>query len=149
MSNKIEVSLVPVAWEIESSDEPWRNKVVRRADVADEYACKWRSEGAQAEVFELYRDQPAHYTAVDMTTAAAQGFRDGQAAAEGGAHFTCIGKGGDYRDMGVAIGAGTSKGDLVQVYRDTKNGQLYFREPEDFIVRMDLIKPAAEVATDE
>ena len=61
--------------------------------------------------------------------------------AEGGAHFTCIGKGGDYIDLGVAIGAGTSKGDLAQVYRDTKNGQLFFREPEDFIPRMEPIKP--------
>ena len=38
------------------------------------------------------------------------------------------------------IGAGTSKGDLVQVYRDTATGQLFFREPEDFIGRMEVIK---------
>lgn len=57
-----------------------------------------------------------------------------------GTLFTCIGKGGTYEDMGVAIGAGTSKGDLVQVYRDTATGQLYFREPEDFIDRMEVVK---------
>jgi hypothetical protein len=57
-----------------------------------------------------------------------------------GTLFTCIGKGGCYEDMGVAIGAGTSKGDLVQVYRDTATGQLYFREPENFIDRMEVIK---------
>jgi len=51
-------------------------------------------------------------------------------------HWTVDGKGGDYVDLGVAIGAGTSKGDLVQVYRDTTNGQMYFREPEDFIGRL-------------
>jgi hypothetical protein len=57
-----------------------------------------------------------------------------------GTLFTCIGKGGKYEDLGVAIGAGTSKGDLVQVYRDTTTGQLFFREPEDFIDRMEVIK---------
>lgn len=31
----------------------------------------------------VYTEQPAHYTAVDMTTAAAQGFRDGQAVPDG------------------------------------------------------------------
>lgn len=57
-----------------------------------------------------------------------------------GTIFTCIGKGGRYEDMGVAIGAGTSKGELKQVYRDTATGQLFFREPEDFIDRMEVVK---------
>ncbi|MEB0311529.1 hypothetical protein QN382_19840 [Pseudomonas sp. 10B1] len=57
------------------------------------------------------------------------------------AQYTCIGKGGKYTDIGVAIGAGTCKGELVQVYRDGSNGQMYFRELEDFVERIEFINP--------
>jgi hypothetical protein len=51
--------------------------------------------------------------------------------------YTCIGKGGAYARIGTAIGAGLSRGQSAEVYRDIATAQLYFREPEDFSNRMD------------
>lgn len=54
--------------------------------------------------------------------------------------FTCAGKGGEYAKLGYARPAGaikTIQGDSgLIVYRDTKTGQLYFRDPRDFEQRM-------------
>ena len=54
--------------------------------------------------------------------------------------FTCTGKGGEYAKLGYAKPAGAIKaiqGDSgLIVYRDTKTGQLYFRDPRDFEQRM-------------
>ena len=57
--------------------------------------------------------------------------------------YTCIGKGGEYRYLGTAIGAGDSRGELVEVYQD-ENGQLYHRTPEDFMERMEPVAAAQE-----
>lgn len=56
-------------------------------------------------------------------------------------YYTCIGKGGEYVRLGEAIGAGTSKPQRVEVYRDTKTHQLFFRTQEDFDARMEEIPP--------
>jgi hypothetical protein len=53
--------------------------------------------------------------------------------------YTCIGKGGEYVRLGTAIGAGQSRGEIIEVYRDEKQGQLYFRETSDFFDRMQLL----------
>lgn len=79
---------------------------------------------------------PAGYTAVDMSTAAANGYRDGKG--EPLPRYTCIGKGGDYEFLGTATGSGTSRGaPQPYVYRDVATGQLYFREATDFYTRME------------
>lgn len=76
------------------------------------------------------------YTAVDMATAAADGYRDGKG--EPLPRYTCIGKGGDYEFLGTATGSGTSRGaPQPYVYRDVATGQLYFREATDFYTRME------------
>ena len=47
------------------------------------------------------------------------------------------GKGGEYEYLGVATGKGTCKGaPPFMVYRDTKTGSIYYREPENFNFRM-------------
>lgn len=51
--------------------------------------------------------------------------------------YTCIGKGGEYELIGVAYGAGASRGTLVNVYRDVATGATYFRTPRDFDERME------------
>lgn len=60
------------------------------------------------------------------------------------ANLTCKGKGGAYAEIGVAAGAGTMRGNLVHVYRDAANGNLFYRTPMDFADRME----RAPVATD-
>lgn len=45
-------------------------------------------------------------------------------------------KGGYYRQLGAARGAGSRKGDGVIVYQCIKTGAMYFREPEDFAFRL-------------
>jgi hypothetical protein len=50
--------------------------------------------------------------------------------------YTCKGKGGLYELMGVAKGAGVSRGTETIVYRDTTTGALYFRTPDEFDDRM-------------
>lgn len=55
--------------------------------------------------------------------------------------YTCIGKGGEYELIGVAYGAGTSRGTTVNLYRDAMTGVIYFRTPEDFAQRMERIEP--------
>ncbi len=55
--------------------------------------------------------------------------------------YTCIGKGGEYRYLGTAIGAGDSRGELAEVYQD-RTGQLFHRTPEDFMERMEPIAAA-------
>jgi hypothetical protein len=54
--------------------------------------------------------------------------------------YTCIGKGGTYEYLGGALGAGTSRDHRVVLYRDVRNGERYFRTPEDFFNRMNPIK---------
>lgn len=56
--------------------------------------------------------------------------------------YTCIGKGGRYELVGVACGAGTSRGTTVDVYRDVDTGVMYFRTPADFDERMQKIEDA-------
>lgn len=56
-------------------------------------------------------------------------------------YYTCKGKGGKYVVVSYATGAGTSKGTKVMVYRDTESRQLFFRTPEDFRNRMEVIPP--------
>ena len=65
---------------------------------------------------------------------------------QGDAHrplYTCIGKGGEYRYLGTAIGAGDSRGELFEVYQD-ESGQLYHRTPEDFMERMEPVAAARQ-----
>ena len=65
---------------------------------------------------------------------------------QGDAHrplYTCIGKGGEYRYLGTAIGAGDSRGELIEVYQD-ESGQLYHRTPEDFMERMEPVAAARQ-----
>lgn len=51
-------------------------------------------------------------------------------------YYTCEGKGGLYVLLGSAIGAGTSRGQHIEIYQDFKSGQLYFRTTGDFDRRM-------------
>ncbi len=71
----------------------------------------------------------------------------------GEARLTCKGKGGDYIVVGVAIGAGVSRGNLVHVYRDSQSDILFYRTPMDFAERMEILAtpPATTepVLTDE
>lgn len=59
--------------------------------------------------------------------------------------YECIGKGGTYRLLGNAIGAGKCKdlGDMV-AYQDVISGQLFYRTREDFDARMALIVSDAD-----
>ena len=50
--------------------------------------------------------------------------------------YTCIGKGGEYELLGLANGAGTLNGLSHMVYRN-RDGVMFVREPEDFLVRME------------
>ena len=63
--------------------------------------------------------------------------------------FTCKGKGGTYEDVGTAVGAGTSRGEIVRVYRDTVTGNLYYRAPTDFAERMESICPDGCASPDQ
>jgi hypothetical protein len=56
-----------------------------------------------------------------------------------GAIYTCKGKGGAYEHVGVAAGAGQTRGCLVHVYRDRTTGSLFYRTPADFDTRMELV----------
>lgn len=74
----------PVAWEIDTPGHPWNCKVVRREDVAEEYADKIRAEGERSEVYPLYRhpaEQPAPVAVVlpndQLKNAYTEGFSDG------------------------------------------------------------------------
>jgi hypothetical protein len=59
--------------------------------------------------------------------------------------YTCIGKGGEYELLGVAYGAGSSRGNTVNLYREIATGVTYFRTPTDFAERMQMIaRPATE-----
>ena len=53
--------------------------------------------------------------------------------------YTCKGKGGVYELVGVAYGAGTSRGQTINLYREVASGVLYYREPRDFHERMERI----------
>jgi hypothetical protein len=55
-------------------------------------------------------------------------------------HYTCKGKGGEYKLLGQAKGAGLSNGVSVTVYRDVADGQLYYRMPGNFDARMEKLK---------
>lgn len=61
---------------------------------------------------------------------------------------TCDGKGGQYEHLGRAIGAGTSKGAMIDVYRDCVTGMLFFRTPEDFTNRMLPLNPLSTEEAD-
>lgn len=55
--------------------------------------------------------------------------------------YTRKGRGGKYEYLGVARGAGTSKGSApLVVYRDMETGALLYREPENFNFRMQQIQ---------
>lgn len=62
--------------------------------------------------------------------------------------YTCIGKGGAYELLGTAIGAGTSRGTDVVVYRDAATGQLFHRTQEDWAARMEPLQDCDEVGVD-
>lgn len=51
--------------------------------------------------------------------------------------ITCKGKGGRYELIGVATGAGTSRGQEIVLYRDMATNDFYFRTEEDFEERME------------
>lgn len=56
---------------------------------------------------------------------------------EGGILYACAGKGKNlYRLIGEAKGAGTSRGSLVMVYQSISTGELFYRQPDDFNIRM-------------
>lgn len=68
-----------------------------------------------------------------LTLATTQAERQPQPAAR----YTCVGKGGEYELLGVALGAGKAK--LIEpltIYRDTTSSQMFFRSHEDFNDRM-------------
>jgi hypothetical protein len=67
---------------------------------------------------------------------------DGRTAGVAPELYTCIGKGGEYEHIGVAAGAGVTRGNLVHVYRDRANGKLFYRTPMDFDARMERIAAA-------
>ena len=51
--------------------------------------------------------------------------------------FTCVGKGGTYEYVGLAKGAGTKRdAAMLEIYRDTATGALYYRTESDFSKRM-------------
>ena len=50
--------------------------------------------------------------------------------------YQCIGKSGEYRLIGRAVGAGTSRGTQVMVYQNRETGMLFHRTAEDFQARM-------------
>ncbi len=51
--------------------------------------------------------------------------------------FTCLGKGGTYEYVGLAKGAGSKRAaSMLEVYRDTATGALYYRTQSDFSKRM-------------
>jgi hypothetical protein len=56
--------------------------------------------------------------------------------------YTCVGKGGVYEDLAFARGAGTHRGVNIIVYRDVKDGGVYWREVGDFNKRMEMIDGA-------
>lgn len=51
--------------------------------------------------------------------------------------YTCKGKGGRYEYLGSTTGAGKSRGQAVEVYRDTETGRLFHRDQDDFRDRME------------
>lgn len=67
---------------------------------------------------------------------------DGRTAGATPELYTCIGKGGEYEHIGVAAGAGVTRGNLVHVYRDKASGSLFYRTPMDFDTRMERIAAA-------
>lgn len=60
-----------------------------------------------------------------------------------GGIYECIGKGGRYEVLGIATGAGTSRGEARVVYMDASTGRLFTRALEDFEARMALIEVRA------
>jgi len=54
--------------------------------------------------------------------------------------YTCIGKGGRYEILGLATGAGLSRGEDRLIYRDVSTGRLFLRTEKDFTERMERIK---------
>lgn len=57
--------------------------------------------------------------------------------------YTCSGKGGEYELIGQSAGAGTRRGETLKVYRDTHNGLLFHRTPEEFDARMAKTEPSS------
>lgn len=58
-------------------------------------------------------------------------------------HYTCVGKGGEYKLLGPAQPAGTVRTiteETLAVYRDVKTGALYYRLLDDFENRMETLK---------
>lgn len=55
--------------------------------------------------------------------------------------YTCKGKGGVYELVGVIYGAGTCRGQTMNLYREIATGVLYFRTPADFQERMEVLPP--------
>jgi len=53
--------------------------------------------------------------------------------------YTCKGKGGEYELLGVIYGAGTSRGNTLNLYREVSTHAMYYRTPEDFAERMERI----------
>lgn len=63
--------------------------------------------------------------------------------AKTGSVYECTGKGGRYEVLGVATGAGTSRGEARVIYMDASTGRLFMRSLEDFEARMGLIAEGA------
>ncbi|QDH49108.1 hypothetical protein PHYNN_169 [Pantoea phage Phynn] len=59
---------------------------------------------------------------------------------EAGEIFTCIGKGGQYKIIGLSKGAGTSRFSNYIVYQDSTSGEIYHRTLADFFSRMEIVK---------
>ena len=55
--------------------------------------------------------------------------------------YTCVGKGGRYEILGLATGAGLTRGEDRLVYRDASTGRLFLRTEQDFSQRMERIQP--------
>lgn len=81
---------------------------------------------------ELARQQAANLSLLGM-------IGKKNAAPTTAALYTCIGKGGAYELLGESTGAGLSRGDTLQVYREVVSGRLFHRTPLDWAYRMEII----------
>jgi hypothetical protein len=145
----------------------WFGAIARAAISATQQGAKGKDDAANAgdcklvpveptvemrnACYEEYHRPGATYTSMCRAIiAAAPGQSPATSAADAkGAErvtYTCKGKGGVYELIGVAYGAGTSRGTIVNLYREAEIGVMYFRTPADFHDRMERIDAAMAAA---
>lgn len=57
--------------------------------------------------------------------------------------YTCKGKGGRYEILGLATGAGLTRGEDRLIYKDSSTGRLFLRTESDFSDRMERLQDVA------